>query len=1093
MVDLLTSLFPDLKTTATREIADVIKQTIKRIRVEGSHGGSPEFFTTRELVQTLCFEEIVALRLKNASKSLCSIELVPLNYSEPIPSNRIPPSKSKSSLGSFVSPIFWKSSKWISPWRSRILKADFSSQYGLQVYKKEGDPLWKSVAFQDIRSVSIAPADFDAGRDFSCLIHTEQATWIFACESAEIAQTWVEKIATLCLFFRVLHFKPEASGNDQLHFDQLAAVKRLLQNGARVDQSLTIRPDVFKCTLIPDSSLPVVACCILDIALTIHSATKSLEMKRIIQAIIESEPEKSKLSRAFLNYQDGSNFALIGTTRDVVQQLLRLNLPVDVQSTDDRGWTFLMHLCTVGDFEAVKELVDVIEPKDKYCQLKNSDGNSAIALALLTKQTTSTVKCCEYLAPYMDINVCNGAGDTLLHLCLRSLNDLSESFATSLILEHAADLTAVDHAGNTPLHLTLLQHNYIIARQIILQIKQNRKLGRNLGTGVLSPRGFGSKVAVPLWDLRERKTQHTVMTLALQQDQHALCEELLELGASADVEGVLWNSTNTAQDWPLHVALKAGLSHIAEKLIDCGAEITRSDNSGDSPLAIALRHGMFSTAYRIICLFDEEKPVGTPVTMKDAIQALEHGQMELFPLLMDRTMGTHGKSRLLHAMIQSREVSSTALHSRTLSGIFKTVLNSETYDIDLNASHESETALQLLARLASDDAIGFFEQLLKHKDTSICQTNDEGESVLIIAIRSRWVAGVKAILSHDDSGLQDVVNTAGDSPLHIAVVQVLTATTTDVQPAMEIFQLLLKAEANALAWDAQYRCPIHVCVLLETESNSVAVQSLIEIYAKYRNGNCLDIRSSSGDTPLMLAVTYGHNTSVNTLLDCGAELRLQHNESRATALHMLLSSVKGKSMRINSGLVERIIAHTSSLSRASLDCVKNAEGQSMSDALLELTELLPQLPQMSPRRTESNAAAAEYIETRESKRNSIGSPNIPPEPQLSSRELPQSHGTERPIGSRLCMDRSEIENFVLSCHRGEERMALKVVATEAQETASEWLKKRSGKQRIRTNALLLLQQNDLEDQGIKSEADAMEIARKVSRNNQLVPISTHIA
>lgn len=82
------------------------------------------------------------------------------------------------------------------------------------------------------------------------------------------------------------------------------------------------------------------------------------------------------------------------------------------------------------------------------------------------------------------------------------------------------------------------------------------------------------------------------------------------------------------------------------------------------------------------------------------------------------------------------------------------------------------------------------------------------------------------------------------------------------------------------------------------------------------------------------------------------------------------------------------------------------------------------------------------------------------------------------IPERLQMDRSEIENFVANAQRAEERKALRAVAAEAQEIATEWLKKKSGKHKVRTNAFLLLQQNGMDDAKLLTEPEAIEVAAK---------------
>lgn len=81
------------------------------------------------------------------------------------------------------------------------------------------------------------------------------------------------------------------------------------------------------------------------------------------------------------------------------------------------------------------------------------------------------------------------------------------------------------------------------------------------------------------------------------------------------------------------------------------------------------------------------------------------------------------------------------------------------------------------------------------------------------------------------------------------------------------------------------------------------------------------------------------------------------------------------------------------------------------------------------------------------------------------------------VRKRLSMDRADIEHFVANAHLIEEKNALNVVRAEAKETAMEWLKKKSGQHRIRTNVFLLLQQNSVdEDNDAITEDEAIQMA-----------------
>lgn len=264
------------------------------------------------------------------------------------------------------------------------------------------------------------------------------------------------------------------------------------------------------------------------------------------------------------------------------------------------------------------------------------------------------------------VHICDGNGDAVFHLALKAR---LWKLVNKLVDCRAVDPMSCDSFGNNSLHLVIKvgAPRHIIARIVQLYRPQRSSAFNSTNTErdqLVSMLGFES---------RERRANDTPLTLAIKYRQQDVAELLLSSGASPDVAGVDWlsmlrhslrqgpgaSASRKARflvgsgDLPVHVAIKSGLSAAAASLVAHGASITATDSNGSSPLALAIRFGMYvlasEIARRLAAGSDQAQSTsresaefkvkqwldgetGIPVVML----AIKAGQLELASMLLDR-------------------------------------------------------------------------------------------------------------------------------------------------------------------------------------------------------------------------------------------------------------------------------------------------------------------------------------------------------------------------------------------------------------------------------------------------------------------------
>jgi len=197
----------------------------------------------------------------------------------------------------------------------------------------------------------------------------------------------------------------------------------------------------------------------------------------------------------------------------------------------------------------------------------------------------------------IDINARDKDGWTPLHYaCARE-----KTAVVKMLIERGADLNAPDNEGVTPLHRAMIDRSddVIDAYVAVLGAKANLDVLSQSGDTPLMHAvrsGFErsvEKLIAAGADVTAQGTDgRTALHVALAENQPAIALMLAEALQTRRIQPD--TLADKSGDTPLHYAARADASAVAEKLLECGAEIDRANAEGDTALHIAVRNHHFS-------------------------------------------------------------------------------------------------------------------------------------------------------------------------------------------------------------------------------------------------------------------------------------------------------------------------------------------------------------------------------------------------------------------------------------------------------------------------------------------------------------------
>ncbi|KAE9008607.1 hypothetical protein PR001_g16649 [Phytophthora rubi] len=286
----------------------------------------------------------------------------------------------------------------------------------------------------------------------------------------------------------------------------------------------------------------------------------------------------------------------------------------EVQADDGARWNLLMYFCWLGDLEGVKQLLAVTgvggasgsqgrsssRQMVTYLDHVNAAGDTALHISIKAGKEAVAVMLVEAALSTnaQAVHQCDARGEPVVHIALVAQQ---WSVVDALVAGGAVDPRSYDAFGNTALHLAIQVRAPVALIARLIQVYRH-----SAPSGGLDGRAG------------RRGGNDTPLSLALKSGQQEVVALLLASGASPSGSGCKWSHAFVEKresgneelaegkeaigndDSALHVAIKAGMELAAAALIAHKADIYAVDARGASPLALAVRYGLYALAAALV-------------------------------------------------------------------------------------------------------------------------------------------------------------------------------------------------------------------------------------------------------------------------------------------------------------------------------------------------------------------------------------------------------------------------------------------------------------------------------------------------------------
>lgn len=277
--------------------------------------------------------------------------------------------------------------------------------------------------------------------------------------------------------------------------------------------------------------------------------------------------------------------------------LLKKGAPVDVADRSAMQATPLLMAAENGNREIAELLIE------RGANILKTDAEKRGALHVAARGGHADF--CAFLLDKtsIDIDARDKDGQTALHhACARE-----RIAVVKKLIERGADLNAVDKDGMTPLHRAMSERSddVIDAYVAVLGAKAELDVLSEQGETPLMHAvrsGFErsvEKLIAAGADITARGADgRTALHVALAENQNAIA---LTLATALQARGIQPDTlADKSGDTPLHYAARVDAAAVAEKLLECGADIDRANADGDTPLHIAVRNQHFSMTTTLV-------------------------------------------------------------------------------------------------------------------------------------------------------------------------------------------------------------------------------------------------------------------------------------------------------------------------------------------------------------------------------------------------------------------------------------------------------------------------------------------------------------
>ena len=397
-----------------------------------------------------------------------------------------------------------------------------------------------------------------------------------------------------------------------------------------------------------------------------------------------------------------------------------------------------------------------------------------------------------------DVNVLNEYGQTPLHTAAGGERDCPE--LCSILLEHNAKVDTVDKDGNQPLHLACKRRHTATVHVLLSHGADVTALNK----WQRKPLHLANESVLKSY--RVHNGNHAVHTVV--EKGHIQTVQLL-VDCGADV-----NKLNEYGQTPLHTAAggEKDCPELCSMLLDHNAKVDAVDKDGNQPLHLACKQWHTST-------------VGLLLSHGADLTALNNQQKKPFHFANESVL----KSYEVHD-------GNHALHIAAKRGHIQTVQSLVDCGADVNELNEDgQTPLHTVAG-GLEDCPELCSILLKHHAKI------------------------------------DVVDKDGNQPLHLACEADLTSTV----------QYLLDCNADVFSKNNFHQTVLHRAVRSKRDCFEVCEMLIAK-------GSRLNVVDSNGDTPLHLACQKGHMKTFDVLVKSDADCNML-NVFGETLLHLACKS-----------------------------------------------------------------------------------------------------------------------------------------------------------------------------------------------------------
>jgi ankyrin repeat protein len=463
----------------------------------------------------------------------------------------------------------------------------------------------------------------------------------------------------------------------------------------------------------------------------------------------------------------------------------------------------------------------------------------------------------------------HGVVEHLIASCPQDINSKRATFGTPLhaalinghfeialiLLEHGADVNALDHSCMSPLRLGSEKGRRDIVEFLLnLYANDNMQNNREDPTNALAASGNADLVVgraslrygVLDVNLQNNAEHWTPLMSASVSGNPDIVHLLLQNGAAVE-------SRQYQGRTPLMLASKFGYLDTVQLLLQHGANVNSRDNNGQTPLMIALQNGRQDTVQLLLnngaAVNSCDKDGWTPLMEA----ASRRGGLDSVQLLLQNG-----------ATVNSRDNEGyTALSLASVSGHLDTVRlllqNGAAADIG-----GGENGFAPLHFASANKHLDVVQELLDHNATlDIRATSLCGATPLHLASYSGELDVARFLIERGaDMNSRD---DRGRTPLHF----------TAQLGHLSIAQLLLHLGGNVYAPGAKVWSPPNVISATSSGSSDVAqllIQPDADLETRNEYGPITDFKDRDGCTPLHLAARNGHLDIVKLLVDSNADI-----------------------------------------------------------------------------------------------------------------------------------------------------------------------------------------------------------------------------